>query len=73
MAITVKSKVKDVLENDAAYAIIQKHMPLMDRNDPRMKPAMGMSMQALLAFPATKCPKETREAIANELEAANIE
>lgn len=73
MAITVKSKVKDVLENDVAYAIVQKHMPLMDRNDPRMKPAMGMSMQALLAFPATKCPKEVREAIAAELEAADIE
>jgi hypothetical protein len=73
MAITVKSKVKDILENDEAYAIIQKHMPLMNRDDPRMKQAMGMSMQALLAFPATKCPKELRETIAEELEAANIE
>jgi len=73
MAITVKSKVKDIFENDEAYAIIQKHIPSMDRNDPRMKQAMGMSMQALLAFPATKCPKEVREAVADELEAANIE
>jgi hypothetical protein len=73
MAITVKSKVKDIFANDEAYAIIRKHIPDMDRDDPRMKQAMGMSMQALLAFPATKCPKDLRETIAEELEAANIE
>jgi hypothetical protein len=73
MAITVKSKVKDIFANDEAYAIIRKHIPDMDRDDPRMKQAMSMSMQALLAFPATKCPKDLRETIAEELEAAEID
>lgn len=73
MALTIKSKVKDLLANDEAYAIIQKHMPLMDRDDPRMAEAMNMSMLALLAFPATGCPKETREAIAEELEDADLD
>ncbi|MDR2196858.1 MAG: hypothetical protein LBO07_02710 [Coriobacteriales bacterium] len=73
MAITIKSKVKDIFANDEAYAIIRKHMPDMDREDPRMKQALGMSMQALLAFPATKCPKELREQIAEELEEADID
>lgn len=71
--ITVKSKVKDIFANEEAYAIIQKHIPTMDRNDPRMAAALNMSMQALLAFPATKCPKELREKIAEELEDAEIE
>lgn len=71
--ITVKSKVKDIFANEEAYAIIQKHIPTMDRNDPRMAGAMNMSMQALLAFPATKCPKDLREKIAEELEDAEIE
>ena len=37
-----------------------------------MGPAMGMSAQALLSFPQTKCPKATREAFFKELEEANI-
>ena len=71
--ITVKSKVKDVLFNDEAYAIVKKHMPLLDRDDPRMKGAMGMSLMAFIAYPATKVPKEVRQAIADELEEAEIE
>ena len=73
MTITIKSKVKDIFANDEAYAIVRKHMPDMDREDPRMKQALGMSMAALLAFPATKCPKEVREAIEEELEDADID
>ncbi|MDR2108949.1 MAG: hypothetical protein LBP28_05780 [Coriobacteriales bacterium] len=73
MTITVKSKVKDIFANDEAYAIVRKHMPDMDRDDPRMKQALGMSLQALLAFPATKCSKELRATIAEELEDADID
>lgn len=73
MALTVKSKVKDLLFNDEAYEIIKEHMPLLDRDDPRMEGAMNMSMMAFLAFPATGCPKETREAIAEALEDADID
>lgn len=71
--ITRKSKMKEIFENEAAYAILQKHIPSMDKNDPRMGGAMGMSLQALCSFPQTKCPKEVREALYAELEAANIE
>jgi hypothetical protein len=71
MAITADSKVKDILANPEALAIVAKYLPTIE--DPRTKAAAGMSLKALLAFPQTKCPKEDQAAIAAELEAANIQ
>ncbi len=72
--LTINSKVKDIIANDEAYAILHKYMPLMDREDPRVYQQAGnMSLKALLAFPATKCPRKTQQAIADELEEAEIE
>jgi hypothetical protein len=71
MAITVDSKVKDILANPAALEVVAKFLPSI--TDPRTKAAAGMSLKALLAFPQTKCPKEDQAAIAEALEAANIE
>lgn len=73
MAITYKSKLKDIVGNDEAFAIVQKHIPVMDRKDPKLQQVMGMSLKDLLAIPALNCPKEIREAIEKDLEAANIE
>lgn len=73
MAITRKSKVKEILDNEQAYAILQKHVPTMEKDDPRVAPAFGMTIQALLSFPASKCAKPVREAFFAELEAAGIE
>ncbi len=73
MAINRKSKVSEIIENEAAYAILQKHIPAIDKNDPRLKAALGMACQALLAFPQAKVSKDVREAFYAELEAANIE
>lgn len=73
MAITAKSKVKEVIDNPEALAIVKKHMPGFDEKNPGMKAAYGMALSALLAFPQTKCPKDIRDAIAADLEAANIE
>ncbi len=73
MALDRKSKLSEIFENEQAYAILQKHVPSMDRDDPRMAGALGMACKALLAFPQTKCPKDVREAFYAELEAANIE
>ena len=71
--LTVKSKVKDILANDEAYEIVRKYMPGLDRDDPRMAGAMGMSLMAFIAYPATGVSKETRQAIAEALEDAEIE
>lgn len=73
MAINRKSKMSEIFGNEQAYAILLKHVPSCRADDPRMSAAMGMSAQALLSFPAAKCPKAAREAFFAELEAANIE
>ena len=73
MALNRKSKMKEIFGNEQAYGILLKHIPTCTKDDPRMGPAMGMTAQALLSFPATKCPKPVREAFFEELEAANIE
>lgn len=73
MAITIKSKVKDICESPEALAIIKELKPDFDETNPGMKQAYGMSLKALLAFPATKCPKDVQQAIAEALEEANIE
>jgi len=62
----------EIFGNAEAYALLQKHIPTMDKDDPRVAAAIGMACQALLAFPQTKCPKDVREAFYAELEAANI-
>ena len=72
MALNRKSKVKEILDNDAAYAILQKHVPTLNKEDPRVASSFGMTIQALLSFPASKCPKAIREAFFTELEEANI-
>lgn len=72
MAITIKSKVKDILANPEALAIVKKHMDF-DETNPQLQMALGMSLKALLAFPQSGCPKEAQKAIAADLEAANLE
>lgn len=71
--ITIKSKVKDICENPEALAVVKGVYPAFDETNPGMKQAYGMSLQALLAFPATKCPKDKRIEIAEALEDAGIE
>jgi len=71
MAITGSSKIKEILGNEKAMAIVRKYLPGID--DPRTKAAAGMTLKALLAFPQTKCPKDVAASCIEELEAANIE
>ena len=55
MALTRKSKMREIFENEQAYEILLKHVPTCSKDAPGMGPAMGMSAQALLSFPQTKC------------------
>lgn len=63
---------KEIFENEQAYGLLLKHVPTCLKDAPGIRPAMGMSAQALLAFPQTKCPKAVREAFFKEPEEANI-
>ena len=71
--ITINSKVKDICESPEALAVVKEIMPEFDETNPGMKQAYGMSLKALLAFPATKCPKDKQKEIAEALEEAGIE
>jgi len=73
MTITRKSKVKEIIESDEALAIVQKYMPDLKPEDPRLKPALSMPFKTLCAFPATGISKDKAEEMFTELEAANIE
>ncbi len=72
MAITRKSKVKEIIENTEALAIVAKHMPDFKVEDPRLKQAFAMPFKTLCAFPAMGISKEKAEEMFKELEAANI-
>ena len=73
MALTRKSKMKEIFANEQAYAILLKHVPTCTQDNPGMAAALNMSAEALLSFPASKCHKSVREAFYEELEAANLE
>jgi len=71
MAITGNSKIKEILANEKAMAIVRKHFPGID--DPRIKAGAGMPLKTVFAFPQSKVPKNVASACIEELEAANID
>lgn len=74
MSLTRSSKLKDLVQNPEALAIINKHMPSsMDPNDPRLKPALGMSLKVICGFPQTGIKKEDAQKLFEELEDADLD
>lgn len=73
MAITRKSKLKEIVANDDALAIVNKYLPGIDPNEPKLKPAMSMSLKALCGFPQTGISKDKANELFEELEEADIE
>jgi len=73
MTITRNSKVKEIIGNAEVLAIVNKYMPDLNPDDPRLKPALAMPFKSLCAFPATGISKEKAEEMFKEFEAANIE
>jgi hypothetical protein len=71
MALDRKSKIKDIVENAQALAVVEKYLPGFSGN-PGIKAAYGMTLQALIKFPQTKCPPETQEKLLAELEGLNL-
>lgn len=49
MAFSIESKLADLLQNDAAKAILDKHVPGMS-SDPRLAMAKGMSLKTVAGF-----------------------
>ena len=70
MAISSKSKMRDILKDPEACAIVDKYMPgfATDRAE-AMKPVLGMKFNQLLQFPQCAIPDEAKEALCAELDA----
>lgn len=68
MAINSKSKLKDVIADDRAVAIIDKYIPgFMDRAA-EFGPVMGMKFNMLLRFPQVGLDKATVKALCDEID-----
>jgi hypothetical protein len=68
MAINSKSKLKEILADPRAAAIIEEYKPGF-ASDPQLGPVMGMRMNLLLNFPQTGFSEEEKQAIIAKLDA----
>lgn len=68
MAINSKSKLRDIMADERAVAIIEEYKPGF-ASDPQMGPCMGMRMNLLLKFPQVGLPKEAIDDIVARLDA----
>ena len=51
MAINSKSKLKEILADPRAVAIIEEYKPGFATNNPQLGPVMGMRINLLIKFP----------------------
>ena len=72
MAINSKSKLRDILEDPRAVAIIEEHKPGFTKN-PELTPVLGMRMNLLLNFPQSDFTKDQKEDILSRLDALDAE
>lgn len=73
MALSIYSDLSDILENDAARAILDKNG--VPAGDPQMPLAagMGMTLEDVLTYPGREFPQNVIDAITAGFEEANIE
>lgn len=72
MAISSKSKLRDILEDERAVAIIDEYIPGFVSN-PELGPVAGMKMRVLLKFPQVSLTKEQVNEIIERLDALDAE
>jgi hypothetical protein len=68
MAINSKSKLKEILEDPRAVAIIEEFKPGF-ASDPQLGPVKGMRLDLLLKFPQTGFSEEVRKTIIERIDA----
>lgn len=70
MAITSKSKLREILADERAVAIIEEYMPgFVTEKAAMMGPVMGMKMNMLLKFPQVSIAPEDAAKILERLDA----
>ena len=74
MAINSKSKLRDVLQDPRAVAIIEEYFPgFVEEKASQLGPVMGMKIGMLLKFPQVGLPKESVDKIIAGLDALDNE
>ena len=68
MAITSKSSLKDVLQNEQACAIIEEYFPGFMERSAEFGPVMGMKISALLKFPQVGLDRATVKELCAKLD-----
>lgn len=68
MALSVDSKIKDIMKNPAAVELMEKHSPGFSTN-PQMKMVQGLTFRALAKFPQAGMTTEMVDEIDKELKA----
>lgn len=68
MAISSKSKLKEIIEDPRAVAIIEAYKPGFASN-PQNGPVMGMRLNLLLKFPQAGFSEEAQKEITEKLDA----
>ena len=68
MAINSRSKLREIMADERAVAIIEAYKPGF-ASDPGMGPCMGMRMNLLLKFPQVGLPAEAIAEITAKLDA----
>jgi len=72
MAITSKSKLRDILNDERAVSIINEYIPGFVDN-PELGPCMGMRLDLLLKFPQVGLPKEAVADIISRIDALDAQ
>lgn len=68
LPISIESAMSDIMANEAAKAIMEKHCSVMT-NDPRFKKAMGMTLKQIKPMSAGKITIDMINTVAQELDA----
>ena len=68
MAFSLDSKVKDILKNPAAAAVLDKYSPDASKN-PQMKLVGGLTLRKLASFPQAAVLKPHLDDLDKELQA----
>ena len=68
MAINSKSKLKEILADPRAVAIIEEYKPGF-ASDPQLGPVMGMRINLLLNFPQAGFSEEAKKDILERIDA----
>ena len=69
MAINADSKLRDVIADERAVAIIDKFVPGFMDKAAQMGPCMGMKFSMLVKFPQAGIPADAQKSLVEELNA----